>query len=179
MFELVPPEWPCLRSLVVGQRRGGKHISSQWRSPQVSCRGLVRKMGREWMLSEEAALKCLTQWRCDHQLTWWAIRLVPLPGCSSHPLYSWKHPALPVKTFVIHLGFPSRSSLKSQCAAQLQGAHHSLLLRNCTHTLPSQNAEHQDYSWFKVLHMAAERFTFPLQDFISCATPLTDATSNI
>lgn len=71
------------------------------------------------------------------QLARQAIRLLPVAGLLfPSSLYPCKHPALPVESFVIHLGFPYRSSLESWCAVQLYGKrlHSTHCSSETTHT---------------------------------------------
>lgn len=184
MFAFVPPEWLCLRSLVVGQRRGGKHICSQWRSSQDSCRGLERKMGRKWMLTEEAAVKCLTRWRCGHQRATRMRNHQTSPCCRAAlpiPSVLLRHPALPMKTFAIHLGFPYRSPLKAQCAVQLKGKRlHSTHCSSETAHTPCQvkmqntrvTSGSRSYTWQQKVSPFHCKISFPVPS-------LTDAMSNL
>lgn len=64
----------------------------------------------------------MKMWPASEQFSWRAITLLPVAGLLfPSSLNSCKHPVLPVKTFVIHVGFLHRSPLKSWCAAQLKG----------------------------------------------------------
>lgn len=90
------------------------------------------------------------------------------------------HPALPVKTSVTQLGFPYRPSLKSQRAARLEGkrlhaAHRPSEAANALCRVKRQTTRitsgSRSYTWQQ------KSFTFPPQDFIFCAKPVSDVTS--
>lgn len=106
----------------------------------------------------------------SEQLPKRAIHLLPVAGLSfPSSLYSSEHaPSSPSENLCHSVG------ISIQTISKWQTACHWLFFRGCKCTLPNQKAKNQDYFWLEVLHMAAESFTFLLQDCLSCAKPMSD-----